>query len=65
MSLTSAELNNLTTLVEVGAKASAADRGLQEAAAILNTSIQLLRKLHEMHATPPAQVENTGPTEPK
>lgn len=40
------ELKNLTTFIEVGAKAVYAEKPLQESAAIQTTAIQLIQKLH-------------------
>lgn len=68
MLLTDVELKNLTTLVEVGAKAVSSEKGLQESAAIQNTALQLLQKLHEAcskKAADAAVVTPVPPTDPE
>lgn len=55
--LSQEELKNLTVLIEVGAKAVSQDKGLQESAAIQNTALQLLQKIHKAHETSEPKAE--------
>lgn len=55
MLLTPEELKNLTVLVEVGAKIVSGEKGLQESAAIQNTTLKLLEKIHKAHETKPEE----------
>ena len=56
MFLTPDELNNIIVLCEVGAKSMSADKPLHESAIIQNTALDLIRKLKEANAKPPAEV---------
>lgn len=64
MLLTDVELKNLTTLIEVGAKAVSAEKGLQESAAIQTTALQLIQKVHEA-CSKAADAAVAAPASPK
>lgn len=52
--LTNEEIKNVVVLVEVGAKALSADKGIKESAGIQATAVALIEKLGAMVKTEPA-----------
>jgi hypothetical protein len=62
VAFTPAELKDLTTLCELGAKIMSQDKPLQESAHIQNTALTLIRKLNQINDKPPEipEVEKHG-----
>lgn len=63
MIFTPAELKDIVTLCEIGAKVMSQEKPLVESANIQNTALRLIRKLKEANNQPPAEVPETPEVE--